>query len=317
MSMSTSTSTNGEPIVFLRGEFVPASAAHIAIYDLGIILGATVTEMTRTFRQEPFRLHAHLARLYRSLRTCRFDVGLSAEELHAATLRVVEHNAALLGKGEELGIVHFVTAGENRLYAGAAGGAGKMVPTVCIHTFPLPFCLWRDLFVQGGHVVTPSTRHIPPECLDPKMKYRSRLHWWVADGETHLADPKAISLLLDLAGNISECAGANFLLVRAGAVLSPTTRNILPGISRAVVIELCADLGIPFRECDLQTYDVINADEAFMSTTPYCIGPVTRINGIPIADGKPGPITRRLLEAWSAMVGLDIVEQILEYPLPE
>lgn len=305
-----------EPIVFLRGQYVPASQAHMHIYDLGIILGATVTEMTRTFRKAPYRLDDHLARLYRSTKYCRFEVPLSSAEMRAATLRVVEHNADLLPEGTELGIVHFVTAGENRLYAGSAGGAGKMVPTVCIHTFPLPFSLWRDLFISGGHVVTPSIRHIPPECLDPKMKYRSRLHWWVADGETHLADPKAISLLLDLNGNITECAGANFLIVRKGAVLSPTTRNILPGISREVVSELCGELGIPFQERDLQTYDVINAEEAFMSTTPYCVGPVTRINGLPIGDGKIGPVTRRLLEAWSAKVGLDIVKQILDYTLP-
>jgi len=309
-------SATREPIVYLRGQFVPASKAHIAIYDLGIILGATVTEMTRTFRQAPFRLDDHLARLYRSIKYCRFGVMPTPDELRAATLRVVEHNAALLPAGAELGIVHFVTAGENTLYAGSAGGSATLVPTVCIHTFPLPFSLWRDLFVNGGHAVTPSIRHIPPECLDPKMKYRSRLHWWVADGETHLADPKAISLLLDLDGNITECAGANFLIVRQGAVLSPTTKNILPGISRQVVSELCAELQIPFVERDLQVYDVINADEAFMSTTPYCIGPVTRINGLPIGDGQIGPVTRRLLEAWSARVGLDVVRQILDYPVP-
>lgn len=305
-----------EPIVFLRGQCVPASQAHLRIYDLGIILGATVTEMTRTFRKAPYRLDEHLARLYRSMKVCRFDICMSFAELRAATLQVVEHNARLLPDTAELGIVNFVTAGENTLYAGAAGGGAKMVPTVCVHTFPLPFSLWRDFFTTGAHVVVPSTRHIPPQCLDPKMKYRSRLHWWVADGETHLADPKAISLLLDLDGNITECAGANFLIVRQGVVLSPTTRNILPGISREVVIELCAELGIPFRERDLQTYDVINADEAFMSTTPYCIGPVTRINGLPIGDGKVGPVTQRLLRAWSAKVGVDIVQQILDYPLP-
>ena len=305
-----------EPIVYLRGEFVPASRAHLHIYDLGIILGATVTEMTRTFAKLPYRLDDHLARLFRSLKYCRFDLAMSQDDLRAATLRVLEHNASLVPAGTELGLVHFVTAGENSLYAGAAGGAGKLVPTVCIHTFPLPFSLWRDFFVQGAHVVVPSTRHIPPECLDPKMKYRSRLHWWLADGETHLADPKGISLLLDLDGNITECAGANFLIVHQGAVLSPTTKNILPGISRDTVIELCADLGIAFQERDLQVYDVVNADEAFMSTTPYCIGPVTRINGLPIGTGKIGPITRRLLQAWSARVGLDIVKQILDCPAP-
>jgi branched-chain amino acid aminotransferase len=311
-----SASAAPEPIVFLRGQFVPASQAGVHIYDLGIVLGATVTEMTRTFRKQPFRLDEHLARLQRSLKFCRFDIGMSTAELRAATIKVLEHNAALLPADAELGIVHFVTAGENAVYAGAAGGSGKLVPTVCIHTFPLPLSLWRDLFTQGAHVVIPSTRHIPPECIDPKMKNRSRLHWWLADGETHLIDPKAITLLLDLDGNITECAGANILLVRRGEVLSPTTKNILLGISRDVVIELCAELGIPFRECDLQTFDLVNADEVFMSTTPYCIGPVTRVNGIPVADGKIGPVTQRLLQAWSAKVGVDIVRQTMDCPAP-
>jgi branched-subunit amino acid aminotransferase/4-amino-4-deoxychorismate lyase len=69
-------------------------------------------------------------------------------------------------------------------------------------------------------------------------------------------------------------------------VLSPTTRNILPGISRQTVIELCGELNIPFGERDLQIYDAINADEAFLASTPYCLAPVSRINGVTIGDGK-------------------------------
>jgi branched-chain amino acid aminotransferase len=94
--------------------------------------------------------------------------------------------------------------------------------------------------------------------------------------------------------------------------VSPTTRNILPGISRATVIELCARLGIPFVERDFQVYNVMNADEAFVSSTPYCLMPVTRINGAPIGDGHPGPIGRQLLVAWSDLVGIDIARQIQE-----
>jgi branched-chain amino acid aminotransferase len=298
-----------EPIVFLNGEMIPASQAHIAIYDAGVVLGATVTEMTRTFHHRPFRLVDHVARLYRSLKYVRFDVGMTQEEMAATTQELIEHNAGLIGPEDELGIIHFVTAGEFRVYAGSAGGSGKVSPTVCIHSFRMPFHLWASCFEEGIHVVTPSTRHVPPQCIDPKMKYRSRLHFYLADQETHLVDPKGSSLLLDLDGNVTEMSGGNFLIVRDGTIISATTRNILPGISRQTVIELAEQLGIPFAERNLQVHDVVNADEAFETTTPLCMAPVTRINAIPIGDGNPGPITKRLLEAWSALVGLDIVEQ--------
>ena len=298
-----------KPIVYIHGRFVPASEAHVNIYDLGIVLGATVTEMTRTFRHKPFRLDDHIARLYRSMKHCRIDPGFGPDKMHKITMRVLNHNAKLLPKDEELGIVHFVTAGENPVYAGSAGRPARLMPTVCVHSFPLVFRIFSKYFTKGARVVTPSTRHVPPVCVDPKMKNRSRLHWYIADGETHQVDPEATSLLLDLQGNITECSGSNFLIVCDGAVLSPTTTNILPGVSREMVKELCAELAIPFIERDLQVYHVVNADEAMLTTTPYCIAPVTHINNIQIGDGRMGPITKRLLDAWSEKVGLDIVKQ--------
>jgi len=295
---------------------VPASQAHLAIYDLGVVMGATVTEMTRTFRREPYRLDDHLGRLYRSLRYVRFDIGLSQAELAAASRELVAHNAALLPEGGELGLIHFVTAGENALYAGSAGGGARTTPTVCAHTFPLPFELWSKKMREGVHVVTPSIRHVPPQCYDPKMKYRSRMHYYLADQEARLADPDAVALLLDLAGNATETSGANFLIVERGAIVSPTLTNTLPGVSRATVIELAARLGIPFVERDVQVFSVINADEALLASTPYCLLPVTKINGLAIADGQPGPIFHRLLTAWSRDVGVDIEKQILDEAKP-
>ena len=83
------------------------------------------------------------------------------------------------------------------------------------------------------------------------------------------------------------------------------------------VAELCSTLGLAFEERDFQVYDVINADEAFLATTPYCLAPVTRINNAPIGEGRPGPVFRRIMEAWSASVGLDIMDQILGQGQPE
>ena len=299
-----------EAIAYLNGEMIPQSEAKLPVYDAGIVLGATVTEMIRTFGHKPYRLEEHIARLYRSMKYVRFDTGLSEAAMIDITGKVIAHNTALLSEGEELGIIQFVTAGTFSIYAGSAGGGEKMTPTVCIHTFPLPLFLWAEALETGIHAVTPSNRHVPPQCIDPKMKYRSRLHYWLAEKEAQLVDSRAATLLLDLDGNVTEFSGGNLLIVKDGAIISPTTRNILPGISRQTVIELAGELQIPFIERDLQVYDVCNAEEAFESTTPFCLAPVTRINGVPIGDGKPGPVCGRLLRAWSEKVGLDIVAQI-------
>ncbi|MBM4071933.1 MAG: branched-chain amino acid aminotransferase [Planctomycetes bacterium] len=300
-----------EPQVFLNGKMVPASQAHLAIYDAGIVLGATVTEMTRTFRQQLWRLDDHLDRLFRSLRYTRMDIGMTRIDLADVSRRLVDNNARLLDVGGELGLIHFVTAGEYPTYAGMAGQAARTTPTVCVHTFPMPFQLWAKKMQAGAHLVTPSIRHVPPQCYDPKMKYRSRMHYYLADHEARLVDPEASALLLDLDGNVTETGGANILIVDRGSVVSPTTRNTLPGISRQMVIELCGKLGIAFVERDFQVYHAINADEAMLASTPYCLMPVTRLNGVPIGDGRPGPMFRRLLHAWSTEVGLDIVGQIV------
>lgn len=304
-----------EDLVFLNDRFVPASEAAISIYDLGIVLGATLTEMTRTFSGEPFRLDEHVARLYRSLHYAGIKVNLTPNEMIGKTLELIAANSAQLGEGEDLGIVHFVTPGENPIYAGSAAGNVRLEPTVCIHSFPLPFSAWRHLIADGAHVVTPSIRHIPPQCLEPKMKNRSRLHWFIAEQQSQNVDPKAISLLLDLEGNITECAGSNFLIVRGQTIYSPTSRNILGGVSMATVRELAGQLGWDWVEKDLQIYDVANADEAWLTTTPYCAAPCTRINNTQIGTGEPGPMYHKLMTAWSDLVGMDIVDQILATPI--
>src|SRR6187200_389804 len=168
-----------EPHVYLRGQFLPASQASLKIYDSGIVMGATVTEMTRTFCHQPFRLEEHIARLFRSLKYTRMETGLTPDALLKISREILAHNAALILPKEELGLIHFVTAGENSVYAGSAASGGPMTPTVCVHTFPLPFKLWSQRMLEGAHVVTPSIRHVPPQCFDPKMKYRSRMHYYL------------------------------------------------------------------------------------------------------------------------------------------
>jgi branched-subunit amino acid aminotransferase/4-amino-4-deoxychorismate lyase len=291
---------------------LPASAAHLKIYDAGIVFGATVTEQLRTFHKRLHKLAEHQDRLWYSLRCAGIDLGLAKAELSALAQELVAHNARLIDPADELGLIEFVTVGEYAAFAGPPGDVLRVGPTICIHTFPLPFERWASSMQAGAHLVTPSIRQLPPQCCDPKMKHRSRLHFYLADTEARQVDAGAAALLLDLHGNVTETATANFFIVERGVIVSPLPANILPGISRATVIELARRLGIPFLERNITVEDVRNANEAFTTSTPYCLMPVTRINGVAIAGGKPGPVSVRLLEAWSQEVGVDIANQIVE-----
>jgi len=279
------------------------------VYDLGIVLGAAVTDFLRTFHQKPYRMEDHVRRFYRSCKYAYIDPPVSYDESLAISEKLIAHNGKL-APNRDLGLVYYITAGENPAYAGAAGLPRKLRPSYVQHTFPLRSDRWRDIFLKGIHCVTPATRHWPPQCLSSKIKNRNRLHMWIGDQEAHLADKKAMALFLDVNGNIAETGGSNFVIFRDGQVISPRRNNILWGISLTVLTEILADMKISFTEDDIQTYDVINADEAWVPTTPYCLGPVVRINGVRIGSGKPGPIWRRIVNAWSEIVEKDIYEEV-------
>ncbi|HEY2839615.1 MAG TPA: aminotransferase class IV [Pirellulales bacterium] len=301
-----------EPLVYLQGRLLKASEARLPYYDAGLVMGATITELTRTFRGVPFRLEEHLARLLRGLAIARIDAGLGTAELAAIGRELVAHNATQISPSGDLALVFFVTAGELPVYAGLPGGKTPRHASVCVHTFPLPFESWAVAMTTGQHLVTPEIRHVPPECLDPAMKYRSRLHWFLADQQARDADPAASALLLDLQGNITETSAGNFFIVERGAIVSPTLRNILPGESRKVVLELAEKLGIRASERDITPEQALTAAEAFTTSSSYCLLPVTRLNRQAICDGKPGPVYARLLAAYSELVGLDIKRQIVD-----
>ncbi len=292
---------------YVDGAVVPLEQARYWPNDLAIIYGEVVYEAARTFGGRPFRLQEHIERLYRSLRYARLDPGLTPDELTTATLEVVERNRPDLPDGSDTWIFHNVTRGSHPHFGTVGrGGAG---PNVLVWTHELGFRYWARHYLEGARCVIPSVRHVEAAAQDPRMKTRSRMVFARAEQEAHALDPGAYTLLLDGGGRIAEATGANVLLVRGGEILTPRTGAALEGVSLGMARDLSADLGIPVREADLTTYDVLVADEALLSSTPYGLLPVTRVNGAPVGSGQPGPVFARLIDAWSESVGVNIVDQ--------
>ncbi|MEZ6048301.1 MAG: aminotransferase class IV [Planctomycetaceae bacterium] len=120
-------------------------------------------------------------------------------------------------------------------------------------------------------------------------------------------------MLLDTDGFLTEGPGWNILLVKNGEILSPESRNILLGVSRATLFEIARDEGIPMRETNLGRYEALTADEIFCSATSFGAVHAASFEGQPIGDGQPGPILTRIREAWKKRIGLDFMAQAEKY----
>lgn len=297
-----------ERLVYINGEYHRESEARISVFDSAVMLGDTATESTRTFRHEPFHLDDHVRRLYRSLKVMRIEMEQSPAELTRATLETVERNLPAYADDEDLWIVHNVSRG---VFHPAGDPAVKRTPTVIVHTAPMNLDYWAEFYVRGCHAVTPMSRAMPAQSLDPKVKNRSRMAYTLAELEVKLVDPQAQSILLDHGGFLAENKGGNFFVVQEGVLKTPPTWQALDGVTRRTTLEIAGRLGIPTEVCPLQPYDAYTADEAFFTSTPYCLMPATRFNGLPVGDGRVGPVARALLVGWSALAGYDLVDRAL------
>jgi len=296
--------------VYLNGQFVPERDARISIFDSALMFGDMVFEMTRTFNKKEFLLREHLARLYRGIKQLRIPLAVDMEEMERLVYRTMEVNEPAFEPHDEHRIMINVSRGPLGMYRMVFGG--KTEPTLVIADFPVKWTVahFARLYDTGVHAVTPSQRAIPSSLLENKIKNRSRMHLMMANLEvSQVADPDAWALLLDPDGFVAEGTGANFFIVSDGTLKTPEPRNILRGTRRAYVLQLARRLGIPAQETNLEVYDVVHADEAFFTSTAMSMLPCTRINGLAIGDGKPGPIFRRLIQAWSEEVGVDIIAQ--------
>jgi branched-chain amino acid aminotransferase len=295
-----------EPLAYLNGQLLSASQATIPVFDAGFVLGATVTEQLRTFRGELFRLPEHLARLHVSLQTAGIEPRESLPKLAEIADRLVVQNRALIDLNDDLGLCIFITPGP---YAAMAEGTAAESLT-CLHTYRLPFHLWSDKYQAGVSLRTTPVQQVPAVCWPAALKCRSRMHYYLADREAAKAEPGARALLLNEHGLIAETSTANVVAYFSQqGLVSPPIPQVLPGISLQVITELAGRLDIPFATREIAPDEFGRADEAFLTSTPNCLLPVTRFNGRAIGNGQPGKIFGQLLAAWNEMAGVNIAEQ--------
>lgn len=300
-------------IAYVDGKFVPQTEAKISIYDSALMFGDMVFEMMRTFNKEHFLLDEHLERLYAGMKYLKIPEPMPIAEMKKVYYETMAKNADFFDEKEEMRPLINVSRGILPIYQDVYGHALK--PNLIISVFPLRWTIGATYpnYLNGISMYVPSQRAIPADLLEPKVKNRSRMHYQLANLEMREIGPHAWALLLDTDGFIAEGTGSNVFLVKNGKISTPEGRNILRGITRRYVMSLAEELGIASEEKNLNVYDMYQADEAFVTSTPYCIVPVTKINGVPIGTGKPGPMVSKLLDHWNKKVGVDIVGQVKYY----
>ena len=308
---------NKSRVVYFNGKFVPESEAKISIYDSALMFGDMVFEMTRSFNGKQFKLKEHIDRLYAGLSILRIPITLSKDEMEKACYETIEANSELFAGDDEHRLLIDVSRGLLGIYENIDGLSKG--PNVIIADFPLKWTVasMGHLFDSGINAVITSQRAIPASLLDPKIKNRSRIFYLMANIEASLFEGSDNwALLLDTDGYIAEGTGDNFFIIKNNVIYTPEGRNILRGISRQYIIdEVGPALGLKVIEKNIEPYDVYTADEAFMTGTPFCLLPVTSLNGIKIGDGQVGKIFEKLLQCWSSKVDVDIKTQIQKWSI--
>jgi branched-chain amino acid aminotransferase len=300
-----------EKICYLNGEFIKESEARISINDRGYLWGDSVYDVMRTFGHVPFRMDEHAGRTFRSCRLIDLDPGITREKLKEATMEVFKRNEKFLAPDEDYLIRQQISREE-----GAGGVIGTSVvskPNIIIRCYEIPYKAYAKKYLEGVHIIVAETRRYPAQCLDPRAKVTSRLNNVLADREVRRVDPDAYALMLDINGNVAECAAQNIFMARDGKLLTPRVPGILEGITRGAIIDVAREAGIECLEKDLAIYDLLNADEVFITANSLTMFSVARLSNRHLGNPIPGPVVKRLYEGWNKMVGIDIVEQCMKH----
>jgi branched-chain amino acid aminotransferase len=276
--------------VYVNGTIKPAADAVVPVYDHGFMYGEGIYETLRTYNRVPFLYDRHMQRLRASARRIQLDVPFSDERLAES----IAETTRAAGEMGEAYIRILLTRGVGELNYDPSSTPS---PTTVIIVKPLEQPPAR-IFEQGINICLVPILRNHPGSVDPRIKSNNLLNNALAMQESYRRGGEE-GLMCNYRGELSECAQANFFMVRNGAVLTPPSdAGLLEGITRAYLFEVGRDVGIDVREEVLYPADLGTADEAFITSTTRELSPVTRIDDRPIGSGQVGPVTTRMLAGY-------------------
>lgn len=279
--------------IWLDGKLVDEAEAQVSVFDHGVLYGDGCFEGIRFYSGKVFRLEEHIKRLFDSMRYLMLSLPWSFEEVCRATEETVA------ASGQQDGYIRLVvTRGKGDL-----GLNPRNCPQPSMFIIVQNIALYpKEMYENGLSIITSSYRRPNPDVLCMQVKSLNYLNGISAKIEA-VQQGAGEALLLNQQGNVAECTGDNIFIVRNGEVITPPlTDGALGGITRHAVLDLCAELGIPCRVCSINRFDVLSADECFLTGTAAEVIAVSSLDGRTIGTGHAGPVTKKLLAGYQAMV---------------
>jgi branched-chain amino acid aminotransferase len=277
-----------ELLIYYNGDFVPKSQATTSVYDHGFLYGDGVFEGIRAYNGRVFKLREHVDRLYDSAKAIALEIPISREEMEEAILETLRKNNLA-----DAYIRPIVSRG-----VGDLGLDPRKCPKPNIYIISQEWgAMYGDLYEVGLTGVTVSVRRNSCDALSPNIKSLNYLNNILAKIEANEKGGDE-AIFFDQNGYLSEGSGDNIFIIKNGKVYTPPTINNLKGITRATAIELLVDLGIETHVENLGMFDLYTADEIFVTGTAAEAAPLVKVDGRPIGDGKPGPVTKKMVAAF-------------------
>ena len=297
-----------EPVVYIDGEYYPKENAKISVYDHGLLYGDGVFEGIRSYNGIVFHLRDHIERLYEGLRVTRINVSLSKEEMMNVVVETLRRNNL-----SDAYIRLVITRGRGNL---GLDPRSSPKPSVIIMTEPVALAQGKEAREKGKTAIISSYRRDMVDGTSHELKSLNYIQSVLSKFQAIDAGTDEV-VMLDHRGMVSEFHGSNLFLVKQGILHTPTSAaGILHGVTRARVLKLADELGSEARERDITPYELITADEVFLTGTLAEIVPIVKIQGVPIGDGKPGPVTREIIRAFQRISQDPKEGTLIREPLP-
>jgi branched-chain amino acid aminotransferase group I len=275
---------NADIVVGINDELKPRDEARISVFDSAVQGGDAVWEGLRVYKGRIAALNEHLERLQNSAKTLAFADVPTSDEIQKAIFRTLEAN----GMRDEVHIRLTLTRGE-KITSGMNPKFNQSGCTLIVLAEWKP-SVYSD---SGIRVVSASTRRNTPQCLDSKIHHNNLLNNILASIEANVAGVDS-AIMLDINGFVSETNDTNLFIAKRGVVQTPHADACLPGLTRRMILDICAAENITAEERNLSLTELYTADEVFTSGTMGELTPVLEADGRCIGDGKVGPMTKRL-----------------------